>query len=312
MNPTIEVQTVELQRKTSLDLVKPKVLQPPTGNHGLPQKCAVCNGKGLIDSFYKHALLMHDDQRNTAYSCCSSPALCCWMSCIFPFECCPCCCCDNGWCCCFNDRHLRECMHGQLCPGKRALCPACFGEGWVRFDGNAKADGKGLLALGRVKFYVMCPANRMHLACNQCRESIPFGREVELFHRAPNYDLCVRCAESGLARDERATCTRISVYARFRENAQLRDHLRLFHELALPNIDGFTYETDVVHAPRALEFTPQHTLPNGASRNHVGYQMRVGSFREEDFAAAGIEWQPPVVGLSPPPPPPPPPAMERT
>ena len=32
MNPTIEVQTVELQRKTSLDLVKPKVLQPPRSN----------------------------------------------------------------------------------------------------------------------------------------------------------------------------------------------------------------------------------------------------------------------------------------
>lgn len=305
---TIDVQTIGA-RKSSLEaLAKPKVLQPPTGDHGHPRKCAACNGAGVIDSFYKHALLFHDDQRNTAYSCCSSPALCCWMSfTFFACDCCPCCCCEDGMCdgccCCFSDKHLRECLRGQLIPGKKVSCPSCLGEGWVRFDGNAKADGEGLIALGRVKFFVKCPGRLTAIGCDGCREIIPFGRNIELYHRAPGYDLCIRCAEAGAAQEERDTCTRITVYERFRQDAFLRDRLRLFHETALPNIDGFTYETDQIQSQRKLQFGPDHTLPNGACKHHVGYQMRVGSFRVEDFGAVGIEWSPPAM---------PPAEMERT
>ena len=46
----IDVQTIGARRKSSLDALakpKPKVLQPPTGNHGRPDKCAVCKGAAL-------------------------------------------------------------------------------------------------------------------------------------------------------------------------------------------------------------------------------------------------------------------------
>ena len=277
-------------------LTRPKILQPPKGSHGVAVKCAACSGAGVVDAFYKNALQFNDEQRNTSTDCCHSPAMCMFLSCGFVNGCwlfCPYCpgysCCCEGCC---DDSKLKLCIRGQLIPGKKVQCGVCLGEGYMRFDGNAKAHGEGLLALGRVKFYVMCPARKSSDRCHACGAPIPFGRGIELFQRTSDgASMCLACAEAAPAA-EIALCERVSVHERAVRSEILRDRIRLFHEPALPSVDGYTYETDEVRERRD-RWLAGVTLPNGAYKWHVGYQMRVGSFREEDFAAVGIEWHPP-------------------
>ena len=226
INDAIEVQRLGTRRWSTT----PKILEPPTAAHGVPVKCAACAGKGVIDVFYKNALQMHDDQQNTSTDCCFSPLMCCWMSCCFCSDCCPCCCC-GGECCCFGSLHLEQCIRGELIPGRKSSCRGCFGEGWVRYDGHAKALRSGPLAAGSVKYYVACPGRKSSFRCNACEEPIPFGRGGELLHRASDdAALCLTCAEVAPAA-ERALCERISVYEHVRRSAKLKDLLRLFHEL---------------------------------------------------------------------------------